>query len=317
MRRFARLPVIAASLALAACGGNGAAGIAIPPQQHGFAVFPATKATPIPLRVRQKAFEAIATLYARLDQKNPVSDAKAILKLVKTMPVFATSGSDAPATVWAVFTDGRSLLILNDEIPEPSSSSSPTAHAAAPAETRPAAGIAPRPMDFSQPGGDADEITPGSAIELVAEERAFPNSRNIQNISRAMSDVGITATAADLTVDHAIAMGRVTIGLLYDDSHGGIGRDRSGAPVYELATDSAPTPRLELKYAAELNAGRVDYVMDTHSEIDGKKHRMVAGYAITTSFAQHYWHFASNSLAWISACHSAQNDPAVQAFRRA
>ncbi len=223
-------------------------------------------------------------------------------------PLIKSSGiTPGETTVWAVFTDGVSLIFPNNRN-QSAATDTLIDDVAAQAPSR----VAP-PRRVAIPAGrqmmKAMRI-PSKGLELPAQ----PTFRAVNAIGSCfVNPLGVLkmllrkghyVNAGDLegSVDD---MKKVRgNGIFYLDTHGGVGKNDDGIPVYGLWTTTTHEWNTLESYNKMLHNGDLVIMTERGRDEQGKC-RNVCHYGITAGFVAENMSFGKNSLVFIDACSSA------------
>lgn len=297
----------------------------------------------IPAEDRVAAFaqmhpEIEALLAAGAD---PAAQNEAIAAYLETRPEFREVGVDtAASTVWAVFTDGRGLVIPNNlRLGVDSFSASVTAAPEpAPSDAAPRArvfnnqGSVPATpaarSDAAQLAWTTTEMPTATRARLVhsfSAGTAFGDgaTQAIGEIRPLLEEAGWTVVTGGASVAELRAINGGD-GYFYFNTHGGPGAtwDNVRLPTFALQTGTVVTlfGETDSLTDADLDAGRLVYMWgDYDGSADNIVPRIDLRYAITPKFVQHYMSFAPGAVVVLNACYSgnpkAEPNDMVQAFR--
>ncbi|MBI3924475.1 MAG: hypothetical protein HY319_02950 [Armatimonadetes bacterium] len=194
------------------------------------------------------------------------------------------------ASVWAVFSDGRLLVVARNRPPSTQ--------------------ILGRDPWLAAQGPQV----PGAPDALLANAFEIPGffDSPVQIVEGALSGKGYQVARGAGVEDFKNAG---TLGLLYADSHGaelaltprrgsrGLVLRREPPPEYGLWTSTEVTRAQDLLYREDLNRGRLVYYEAETNQPDGST-SPETHYAITGSFVRHYLQFSQDSFVFINACSS-------------
>ncbi|HEX6587563.1 MAG TPA: hypothetical protein VF039_00960 [Longimicrobiales bacterium] len=292
--------------------------------------------------------EAFGAIHAELEaliaaHDDPAAQNEAIAAYLETRAEFREVGVDSAAsTVWAVFTDGRGLIIPNNlrlGVDSFDVAASRAAPAPVPAALARARAYHDRAAVRSAAGGaslagaanlawNATEMPTATRARLVhsfSAGTAFGDgaAQAIGRIRPLLEEAGwsVVTGGASVAELRAITGGD---GYFYINTHGGPGAtwDNVRLPTFALQTGTVVTlfGETDSLTDADLDAGRLVYMWgDYDGSADNIIPRIDLRYAITPKFVQHYMSFAPGAVVILNACYSgnpkAEPNDMVQAFR--
>lgn len=223
-------------------------------------------------------------------------------------PLIKSSGiTPGTTTVWAVFTDGVPLIFPNNRNPS-AGTDTLIDDAAAPAPSR----AAPQRRVVIPAGRKMFSAlrVPTRALELPAQ----PTFRAVNAIGTCYTDP-LPVLKSLLRKGHYVDAGPLngTVesfasihgnGIVYIDSHGGIGMNDENAPVYGIWTATPHDFSTLDKYNDMIHDGQL-VIMTERGRDELGQCRHVCHYGITGAFVSVHMNFAKNSLVFIDACSSA------------
>jgi len=257
---------------------------------------------------RMAALDEIDKKTQTLPGKDIDGDNEALAAWLKARPDIEAAGISADRTVWAVFTDGRSISFLRSRD----------------AKGRPvlgSPGAGPRPRDKAALGLVQDDpkgkfMMPASRHVRVLTFTGFVGDKVRQEyllpvqVIKWFEAAGYSVTQEFATIP---AYQRVKDdGVLFIQTHGGfdypiIGGDITAVP--NLVSSTRVDPKHEALYKADLDAHRIGY---GHVTDDGGGNRL--WYDINPSFVRHYMALGDNAFVFLNACNSFANNHLRDAF---
>lgn len=248
---------------------------------------------------RVAALDAVSAHFEFLINTNPDRNAvnQQLLNYIRSRPEFAEAGISEDSCVWATYTDGVELVIVNNrDLPDAS-----TVAAAVSNSTVVSSIVEPQPQMANLPNTDQASLL--SALgpgwpDPTAEIRSWLNAQ------------GYAAFPAASTVDGLKTVGRD--GVFYYTGHAGTSK---GTQPYAISTTTPVTPAMDRALVddldplpdtlgGELPPPRLRY-MTAIDDISAGKLKAAKHYAITAQFIRHYWKpFSPNSFVYIDACRS-------------
>lgn len=222
------------------------------------------------------------------------SDNQALAAFLKNRPEFEASGVTDEDSVWARFTDGRLLLVVNNRYAAPAAQRSadiPTASTAA---------------------ADARRAIPAvtKAYAVSAMGAGFQDSASA--VAGGLLSKGYNVSAGAVPVSRLKQVQQA--GVFYIDTHGGKGPRRDGAEVYSLGTSEPATPEGDEAYKDDLDAGRLVYMICPWHIDAGGNGPAEAHYGFTKAFVTTYMDLPPNSLVYVDAC-SSLDQGMIEAFQ--
>ena len=281
----------------------------------------------IPAAERVAALEEVADRLEQIAAENsdPAALNAAIAAYLETRPEFQEVGIDEEAlTVYAVFTDGRGLIIPNNLFVGGAAGSVPRAGGTAAHDARPRAGARESAGDFAvvpnvtstMAAIDPPELPVSRTARLLhtfSAGTAFEagSIEAIGEMALMLSQAGWQPTTGGVAASTVEALRAVSgDGFFYLNTHGGPGRTWYGTRiegVYAVQTSSIVTPLSDTDEQTEedLEEGRLVYII---ANADGGEDSSLwdydARYAITPKFVEHYMSFSPNAVVFLNACES-------------
>ena len=268
----------------------------------------------------------------------PAEQNAAIAAYLETRAEFRDVGVDTEtSTVWAVFTDGRGLIIPNnltlgmDTLSTASGRPALRAGDAArvPAGSAVPAGPAPSRAYAAAAVGDPAELPHSRKARLLStfpagyafgDEGAPVRARMAEMLDSAGWEV--TSGGADMSTVAALRS-VAGDGFFYFNTHGSAGEMYSGArmPTFALQTSSVVTAAMDNdpQMRADFVKHRLVYMTADYGGSEADSGTVDTRYAITPEFVLHYMEFSQNSVIIFAACFSTNptSEPTemVNAFR--
>ena len=231
---------------------------------------------------------------------------------LKSLPNIKDAGVTDETTVWATFKDGVALIIPNNR--EMSSATDTLLDDAGPAPTPRSSSVAPRRITI--PSGRRMM----SALRVPQSARELPVSNKfralnaltppchvdplpvIKNLLRKGHYVDVHP-AAPTVEELATVRGE---GVFYFDTHGGVGFDGNGQPIFGLWTSTPFDASNFGVYASQLKDSEL--VVMVEKVVDAQGNCVNAGHiGITGVFVAKYMKFGKHSLVIADACSSASD----------
>lgn len=302
LRRWITARAISSVFALAGCvavcTGCGGSGGGTPSDSNGSSGPPVAASDD-----RAAFFGAVSAKLLSYDGTNPDEENQDLLNLLQASPEVIDSGISSSGGVWAILSDGRPFVVANNvdrtETLAVSSLPSPGYRATA---------LDAREKPEGLPTTDNVVLGTGFGSYFDAATSEVSDLFVAQNYSPASDGASVEALKL-----------QGNTGVVYLTTHGALAPiRRGGEPVFIAwtSTPRAPDGSSDALYAEDLNDGSLTYF--TALTFNGDPSHPALGasvhYGITSKFVTKYWtgKFNSNSLVFISACHSA--DPLALEF---
>jgi hypothetical protein len=305
---------------LPGCGG-GASKSGAPPGGTGFdgtgVPGAGTPGAAVTAAQRVAALDAVAAAIAPAPGAAPRFDSAALATRLKAMPAFQRVGiSTSRQNVWALFTDGRPLVVPNNLVPagpagglsalaaEPAPMkqarlpSPPVGAAAAPPDLLPALLTQGqyRQLDMFGP------VPPGAAVDAAHLCLDFVSSETLPRLRTLAVGRGFTlppqqiAQPPDLGFDNGVpGLGGLSGDGVFFITATSAAVGAAGAEENVICVDTAASEASEALYAAELGAGRLVYAVSMRG-LGGTAWVPYKCLAITPAFAAASWSFPVESL---------------------
>ncbi len=245
--------------------------------------------------VRAK-FESLSNSGLSKDDAN-----QQVLNFILSRPEFAEAGISTDSCVWAKYTDGVELIVINNLDP-------PARLAAA---SKPAVASGPHAQPENLP--DSTNARLLWALGPAFTDNPIPDLRvwlNDENYTQPLNE----GAAADVASLKAVGGD----GVLFLGAHGGLKNRKFTVTTAELESldlekeNSSGTG----SYDDDLKTGRLVYATALWGYSQDGKEIEETTYGITADFIRKYWHdFAPNSFVFIDACSSVS--PEASDFRNA
>ncbi len=270
--------------------------------------------------VRMAALDSVQVKFEELSSFSRDSIAKGLLAYLRTRPEFEDAGINDGTTVWGRFTDGRLLIIPNNREPGNPSDSDivdtlPQLAAPSPGDVQPYRAGSSRDLTRIAAAGQELDLPSSSEVFLMTSMsypcfgNAIPTLRNLLQRQKYIVSDATTATVATLKLVK-------DAGVFYFDGHGGEGTLRDSTKLYGLWTRDSCRTGLETFYNDELNAGQLCYMEELYATQHAQSCAVVKHYGITPQFVHDFMTFSQNSMVYIDAC-SSDNDEFRDAFKHA
>jgi hypothetical protein len=304
---------------LASCSGKGGGGPTI--GNDAGAGVPGTPLTPTQRLAALQAVEDQAALL--LDPATGAYDAAAMLAWLRTRTEFMQVGYSPDHCAWAIFTDGRRLIVGNDSLlqasPPRAPSIRPLASAAVRGPLAPARSPALAAFDSGIPSASFRFLNCWDALPDMPTKGVsytLASDHDLNKIASMAEAFGYTVAQETSTTDPVLESveglkGVSGDGVFFWATHGGSLNPSTGAIEYALWTRTPATQaNVEQLYADDFAAGRLAYYVAT-SCLDAlrcvKRGAEFSRLAITPKFIKDYrWSFGPYSLAFVAACVSAR-----------
>lgn len=231
---------------------------------------------------------------------------QALLDFIRSRPEFAAAGISDDFCVWARYTDGIELIVVNNL--SPPTGPPPVSMSKTPPPV--AAGLQPANLPDSS-----------KARMLFALGPTYYNP--LPDVSTWLGEQNYFQSAGSFGASVEELKRVIGDGIFFFTGHGGTGEPRPDPP-YCIASTTLPTPDLDRAYADDLKPtqingqGRVrlDYMVTPYELTSSGDVMTHENYGITSEFIRKYWgNFTPNSFVFINACGSAS--PASLGFRDA
>ncbi|HEX6068984.1 MAG TPA: hypothetical protein VFZ18_04155, partial [Longimicrobiaceae bacterium] len=312
MNRLTRGPFRLALLALLAACGEGGGASPIEPEEPG----PGPVDGEITETERSAAFQALDARIAQLQKQSLPREAfnAALAAWLGERPEFESAGVAELSSVWAVFRDGRVLVVANNRDPVPPSDSV--------ASSSP--GLSPAISRALSPGGAAARAEATALPEprrvrlLHSLGTGFTGQAPIDDMARWFRDAGYEV-AAGAEGDASVDVLRTVSGdaFFYLNTHGARADLKTGESYYVVGTSTVRTPRTDsiADIRADLASHRLVYLYAPNGVTapDGTQ-VWDERYAITHKFVDQYMRFGRNGIVFLNVCGSTYPSPTVQAF---
>ncbi|MBL9166635.1 MAG: hypothetical protein JNN07_02700 [Verrucomicrobiales bacterium] len=294
---------------------------------------------PVDDTTRMRVMEAVNQRIADLPGDDAHADGRDLLSFLSGLGEFNDSGISSDSSVWARFTDGRLLLIINNRQPADSNPIVRKPQAVQGLESLPP--IPSRPLLRTgvstgsltvPPPPQLMDVQPVRPTALPFSSRAVLFKATLPSIeapvlnslvpafrNRQYEVMGGEATLPQLK---NVANLGGDIGILYIDSHGGLAMLRSittngttgdriimDQSIFAVATSTLVTPANESLFKADFDKGEVCYAALGPAALKGLRREsgepttFPLFYCILPRFVSQHWSFGRNSLVYIDTCH--------------
>lgn len=253
---------------------------------------------------------ASATRYAAMDKVDkklddlmkasvpPIQREQQVKAYMATLPEFIKTGISPDGTLWGQFADKSYYMVSDRAVPDDFTAKGPS-------RDRLAQAFMNVPAPPSQPSA-------GGALEVVSGSKAyvfdtFDGSMGTPNeeITEMLTKRGYNVSSGPATVE---ALRNVKdAGVFYISTHGGQATHplNGGRAFWSMWTATEATPENDLKYEADLRAGRLVVFKAEYGKSIGPFTYSERRYAITADWITYYgWTFADRSVAFINCCWS-------------
>jgi Calx-beta domain len=228
-----------------------------------------------------------------------------LLNFIQSRPEFAEAGISTDSCVWATYTDGVQLIVINNRNADRTRSPSPAPRLSV------AQSVSANPQPENLPDSTKARLLfalDGIFRNPVPDIRTWMNEANYLQPSGEGAKVPALKTVGG-------------DGVFFFEGHGGT-RDKSGDPGFSLSTATEMTPANDRALEADLyestdpaSLGRVrlNYMVVDNGLFGSFSAKAV--YGITSEFIRFYWgRFSPNSFVFINACSSASPKASGFAF---
>jgi hypothetical protein len=252
---------------------------------------------PPPALTPEQRLAALEAVRARFESLKNGADPDAVnqelLNFIRNRPEFAEAGISDDSCVWATYTDGVELIVVNNLDPDP-----PNGPALAP---RPA--VAPSVSANLKP----DNFPDSTDVRLVfAHGTAFKNP--VPEVQTWLGEQNYFQSPGRFGATVGNLKNVAGEGVFFFNGHGG----KSKFMGYCLGTSTGVTPDLDQNFDTDLKKDaqgrvRLTYMLGRYDPIDSvKEEKYKVVYAITSEFIRRYWgNLSPNSFVFINACSSA------------
>ncbi len=265
---------------------------------------------------RAAALDAVSTHFASLPHSSLADDNQRLLSFLNGNSAFTAAGSVAPGTVWARFTDGTPLAIVNDGTFSAGDFAA-SARMALPAGRTPRASAALAIDEL--PDAPVAYLSNNIAPTAVTGSAQWPTAdyvpvfASMQGLQSDLETAGYQVTSGNGTVAELNALGSAGVSVLYMVSRLGLMVLQNGSTAYALST-SQPThiqgptgPQFDVAtYNAlkgDIQAGRIAFLHYVLAK--GSVAQYTPGlapfYAITPAFIAGM-HFPARSFVFLNGC---------------
>jgi hypothetical protein len=249
---------------------------------------------------RLEVLTACEDKLASLQGKTPDESQQELVGWLKSRPEFVAAGYSAESkNVWAVFADGRLLMMVNNRPAPPYGERSGRTTAESPV--------------ISASGARVSELPNPKRVLLfngMGTHFIDPTS-GISNIFAA-AKTGYKVEGKKATIDELKAVGE-DVAVFYISTHGGevdlkdsIRVNGKGVPMHAsgLWTTESKSLAGETRYQSDLDSHLMGYMVATNDEPSKGQVTIETHYAITDAFVKQYMKFGENALLYIGACSS-------------
>lgn len=250
---------------------------------------------------RMKMLEACEEKYASLSNRSSVEAQMEMAKWFVSQPEFIESGyNDTTQNAWAIFADGRFLMI---------------ASAYTPATTEEVSEIQPTISNdetgYIQNARTKELPTGKKALLFSGLGNAFFDARSLLGLYFSISKTDYTAEQRVAGIEELKTVDSQTA-IFYINTHGARATPKKGkikdksVPAFlpGLWTSDKRSIENEIKYKEDLNNYLIGYMVAGHDKGSNGKMDTVTHYAITDRFIQKHMSFSENSLIYVDACGS-------------
>lgn len=271
---------------------------------------------------RMEILDAVSKFIGPLPGEDGNADASAMVKFLERIPELEGIGVSPDTSVFARFTDGRPLMIINNRPPATEAELSGVIDLSVTNEpsTRASTGNI-RPMIHAQavqrPYGIPESRR---AVLFEATVPGLPAPMR-QELIPGFESRGYVLSGGEASLPNLMAVEGLgdDIGVFYIDSHGGIGEESHAVaspeggrglfrakPMFVLMSSTVVTAESEELYQSAFDRGELIYAF-TGPAIRAGGIRIVPKpyYCITSRFVRNRWQFGRRSLVYIDTCDSA------------
>lgn len=290
---------------------------------------------------RLEALDQIVDFIDTLDGEDEAENRAALLSFLASFDAFDVVGATADGSLYANFTDGLPLLIVDnrpaaaaDEFLEEIELSSLSSDAPSRGLT---AAAAARRANFAPAADTPPAGLPTSRLAVFAQASGIGlKAPMIASLSPAFDSRGFDVVSIDATVPNLLALSALAdpIGVFYVDSHGGIVHAREKVvadarttffkrvPEFAFVTSTQVTPANFSEYRPLLRSGQLAIGMVGPTVARSIKQALAPGaaaprsmYIVRRRFVETQLRFSQNSFVYIDTCLSGH--PYAQSFREA
>ncbi len=269
---------------------------------------------------RTAVINAVGATLNGLSTDDITGNQTAVVNMLKARSEIQAAGTNSDGSVWAVFTDGRPLVVaLNQAISQDLANAKVAAAAGAPKPLLPggmAGPLSARKTGRNRDSGPYGLPTSNQAIVLNGFGLEGDTQAHVNAVAAWLTRRGYTDVAPDhlATVENYRKVQNV--GVLYVNGHGGVGylpvvlgTSVTYEPVFALGTLTARADdgSTDAQYEALLDSQQLGYlVIPTYLFGIQLNYGPVAAsrYFITKAFAAEQWDFAPASWVYLDVCDS-------------
>lgn len=263
---------------------------------------------------REAVFALVDSAYTDMFGGPPDSVATELTAFLLTLPEISAAGVIDSISVWARFTDGRSLVIPNNF---------PSSGDAAPVEEwdlPPAdAGlpdgfvVPPRRFPDSDPllkpkaeptgfGPNDMELPSSLQARLISTVKSPCYTQNLSHLRDILDDNGYVTTIGAGSVASLFDVDGD--GFFYTYGHGGPGIDKDANSFLGLWTTTTPTKATDSIFASLLRRDELVYMMAEDYDPDSQTCNNRFRYGYTGKFVAQFMYFVPNSIVIVNSCQS-------------
>lgn len=276
---------------------------------------------------RMAILNAIGQRISSLPQTNTLAGAQALADYLLEFPELEGMEVGSDRSVFAWFTDGRPLVIINNRRSATASElATEYALSSASSAGRPGpeikklsarAGVAPLAVAGQQPSA-----IPRSR-QAVLFEATVPGlaAPMLESLAPAFERRGYVVSGGEASLDALLAIEDLSgdIGVFYIDTHGAVGatprtepspgpgspETLRPVPALFLQTSTIVTEETEFLYGSNFDHGELAYTLGGPGVSGMDPAPRAIYYAVGPEFARNHWRFSRGSLVYVDACLSA------------
>jgi hypothetical protein len=231
--------------------------------------------------------DAVEAHFASIQTSDRNAVAQEMLQFFRQRPEFEQAGLVGDGSVWARFTDGRLVSVINNR--ETGEEGPPPAgRAFSAAQSRMVPGTLPATARIALLDGFGPETNPYGQIGDMLQAQGYTPV--------------LPPAYQNLTVENLKQV--QNCGLFYLSGHSTRARLRSGEETVIFFTRTRRTRELENAYKADLDEGALCYAFVRHRPDQEDAYKVIPDYAFTPRFVRKYMSFSADSLVVFDSCSS-------------